>query len=110
MLKDRLVRVKLKKRYHEQRPMSYVGKVTAFSDFYIVMEAKSIMLVRSQSNGVQIDPHVSAQVIPRDNVESVQVLPDNFDMKNLTVSTNGQQLVLVVDGKRDAYIGELGEG
>ena len=110
MLKDRMVRVKLKKHFHEQRPMNFVGKVTAFSDVYVVLEAKGLMLARQQPNGVQIDKVATPQVIPRENIDSIRVLPDNFDMNTLKISTEGQQLVLVVDGKRDVYLGELGEG
>ena len=110
MLKDRMVRVKLIKHFHEQRPMNYVGKVTGFTDAYVVMEAKGIMLARQQPNGVQIDKMATPQVIPRESIESIRVLPDNFDINNMRVSTEGQQLVLVVDGKRDAHLGELGEG
>ncbi len=110
MIKDRFARVKLIKRHPNQRPISYVGKVTAFSENWIVMEAKCIMLNRHEQTGVQIDKLPSAMMIPRENIESIRVLPDNFNMERLTVTTNGQQLVLHVDGQRDAFLGELGEG
>jgi hypothetical protein len=110
MIKDRVVRVKLIKRYSEQRPISYVGKVTAFSENWVILEAKTIMLSRHSSNGAQIDDKAQAMMIPRDNIESIRILPDNFDLDNLQLTTNEQQLVLVVDGTRDAFLGELGEG
>ena len=110
MLRERIVRLKLKKHYHEQKPWSYVGKVTAMSDFWIGMEAVGMMLSRQQPNGVQLDKRPSVVVIPRDNIESILVLPDNFDWQNLKVTTDGQQIEIVVDGKRDVFIGERGEG
>ena len=110
MIKDRFVRVKLVKRFVEQRPISYVGKVTAFNDHWIVLDAKGLMLARNQTNGVQVDKRSSAMMIPRENIESIRVLPDNFNMDKLTFSTNGQQLVMLVDGERDVYLGEIGEG
>lgn len=110
MIKDRMVRVKLIKRFHEQRPISYVGKVTGFSENWVVIEGKTIMLARQQTNGVQVDSRAKAMLVPRENIESIQVLPDNFNMEQLNFSTEGQQLVLVVDNGRDSYIGELGEG
>ncbi len=110
MIKDRIVRVKLKKHYTGHRPLNYVGKVTAFNDSWIVMDARCVMLTRQQPNGVQADAHSSATMIPSENIESIRVLPDNFDASNLNFTTEGQQLMLVVDGKRDCYIGELGEG
>lgn len=110
MIKDRMVRVKLKKHYKEQRPYNYVGKATAFSEDWVVLEAKGIMLSRAQPNGVQIDARANPVMIPRDNIESIRILPDSFDINNITVTTEGQQLRLVVDGPRDVFIGELGEG
>lgn len=110
MLKDRMVRVKLIKRYHEQRPQSFVGKVTAFNDAWVVMEAKGLMLCRNLPNSVQIDPKTAPVVIARDNIESIRVLPDNFDMNNIQVTTEGQQLRLVVPNAASCFIGEMGEG
>lgn len=110
MLKDRIVRLKLQKRFHEQRPISYVGKVTAFNDFWVAVEAIGLMISRAQPNGVQMDKRPSVVVIPRDNIESIVVLPDNFDWQNIKATTDGQQIQIVVDGKRDVFIGEMGEG
>lgn len=110
MIKDKIVRVKLKRHYTGQRPLSYVGKVTAFSDFWVVMEAVGVLIARNQPNNVQIDKHRSAALIPRDNIESIILLPDNFDVKNIKITTEGQQIQIVVEGAANAYIGELGDG
>jgi hypothetical protein len=110
MLKDRIIRIRLKKYFHEQKPICYVGKCTAFNDYWVVLDGRCIMIARNQPNNIQLDPKPSAMVIPRDNVESIRVLPDNFDVDNISFTTEGQQLRMVVDGKRDCFIGELGEG
>jgi len=110
MLKDRIVRLKLVKHFAEQKPVSYVGKVTSFSDAWVVMEARGIVLARQQPSGVIIDKKPRAVVVPRDNVESIHVLPNNFDVENIKTDTRDQLIVLVVDGGRDAYLGEMGEG
>ena len=110
MIKDRTVRVKLKKHYKEQRPISYVGKVVAFSDYWMAMEALTLQLNRHEQNGVQIDKVRSQVLIPRDNIESIRVLPDTFDIKKLQVTTEGQQLQLIVEGGAPCHIGDLGEG
>jgi len=110
MLKDKVVRIKLKKYFHEQKPISYVGKVTYFSDDWVVVNGKGLMLARHQPNGVQIDQAAAPVMLPRDAIESIRVLPENFDIKKLTVTTEGQQLLLTVEGAADTYIGEMGEG
>jgi hypothetical protein len=110
MLKDRIVRVKLKKHYQEQKPISFIGKCTAFGENWLVIEGKQVMAARGVAGGVQIDTHAAHHVVARDNVESIRVLPEDFNIAEMKLTTEGQQLRIVVDGKRDCYIGELGEG
>ena len=110
MIKGYYVRVKLKKHYKEQRPMSFVGKVREFSDVYMVLHGKGIMMVRTHPDGVQIDEEAVDMLIPRENIDNIRVLPEKFDLKNLSITTEGQQLTLVVKGAPDCYLGELGEG
>lgn len=110
MLKDRIIRVRLDKAYHEQRPISFVGKCIAFNNYWVAIEGKQIMVTRSSKTGVQIDEKITQHVIPRDNIESIRVLPDDFDMNKLEVSTEGQQLVLLIKGGQPCFIGEVGEG
>lgn len=110
MIKDKMVRVKLCKQFHEERPMLYVGKVTGFSEDWIILHAKGLMISRAQPTGVQIDAKPSAMMIPRENIHSIRVLPDNFDINNIRTSTEGQQIRMVVEGAPDAFLAELGEG
>jgi hypothetical protein len=110
MIKDRMIRLKLKKSFHEQRPMSYVGKVTAFNDYWVAMEGTGVMVARNQPNNIQVDKHRNAVLVPRDNVESIVILPDSFDVKNLKFTTEGQQIHMVVPGAASVYVGEMGEG
>ncbi len=110
MIKDRIVRIKLRRNYAEQRPMNYVGKVTAFGDAWVAMEATGLLLARHQPNNVQIDAHRGAALIPRDNIESIMLLPDDFDVKNIQITTEGQQIQIEVPGAANVYIGEMGEG
>ena len=90
--------------------MLYVGKVSGFSEEWIILHAKGMMLSRNQPNGVQIDEKPSAILIPRDNIDSIRVLPDNFDINTIKITTEGQQIRMVVDGAQDALLGEMGEG
>ena len=110
MIKDRIIRLKLKKSFTEQRPMSYVGKVTAFNDYWVALEAVGVMVARNQPNNIQIDKHRSATMVPRDNIESIVLLPDNFDVKSIKITTEGQQIHMIVPGAASVYIGEMGEG
>ena len=110
MLKDRMIRIRLNKSYQHQRPLSYVGKCTGFNNYWVVVEGRSIMVVRSQPNGAQVDAKPSIHVVPRNNIESIRVLPDDFDVNNIQISTEGQQLVITVKNSQPCFIGEIGEG
>ncbi len=110
MLKDRMVRIRLNKSYQEQRPLSYVGKCTGFNSYWVVVEGRSIMVTRSQAGGAQLDKKSSIHVIPRNNIESIRVLPDDFDLNDIVIGTEGQQLVIVLKSGQPCFIGEIGEG
>lgn len=109
MIKDRIVRVKLKKYFKEQKPVCYVGKVTAFSENWVVMDAKGLMLTRGPANGVQIDTRANPVMIPRESIDSIRIMPDNFDINKLDITTEGVQIRLVVDGQRDVFLGEMND-
>jgi hypothetical protein len=110
MIKDQIVRIKLVKRYQHQRPISYIGKVVHFSDAWIVIDGYGMILSRAQSNGVSLDKLKSRNMIPRENIESIHILPDDFDVKNIQFTTNDQQIVVEVKGGQASFIGEMGEG
>lgn len=110
MLKDKIVRVRLHKSFNEQRPMSFVGKCIAFNNYWVVIEGYGIMVTRSSKSGAQIDARPSHNAIPNTNIESVRVLPDDFDFHKLQLSTEGQQLVFNVPNGQPCFIGEIGEG
>ncbi len=110
MIKDRIVRIKLKKYFQHHRPINYIGKVTAYSDDWIILDARMVLLSRNQPNGVQIDKKSSATMLARDSIESIRILPDDFDCTNIIITTEGQQLQIEVKGAGNAFIGEFGEG
>lgn len=110
MIKDRMVRIRLKKHYKEQKPFSYVGKVTAWTENWVAIEGKGIMLSRQSSTGVQIDEDIRIILIPREAIETIQLLPDSLNINNLRTTTSGQQVVLIIDEKRNSFLGEIGEG
>ena len=110
MLKDKMVRVRLNKSYHQQKPLSFVGKCIAFNNYWVAVEGRIVMVTRTSKSGVQIDEKTTQNVIPSNNIESIRVLPDDFDIGKIQVTTEGQQLVIVVAGAQPCFIGDIGEG
>lgn len=110
MLKDKMIRVRLNKSYHQQKPLSFVGKCIAFNNYWVAVEGRAVMVTRASKSGVQIDEKTTQTVVPRDNIESVRVLPDDFDISKMQITTDGQQLVIAVKDAQPCFIGEIGEG
>lgn len=110
MIKDKMIRVRLNKAYHQQRPLSFVGKCVAFTNDWIAVEGLVVMVTRTSKSGVQIDAKPTQNIIPRNNIEAIRVLPDDFDINNMQITTEGQQLVIAVKGAQPCFIGEIGEG
>ena len=110
MFKDKIIRIKLIKFNQQTRPLSFVGKCLSFNDSWVAIQGRGIMVARINPRGVQIDDKLSQHVIPRSSIESIRVLPDDFDVNDLTISTEGQQLVFPVRGQQPCFVGEIGEG
>lgn len=67
------------------------------------------VLYSQRAKPVQIDEQMRSIILPRDNIANIRVLPDGFDMNNITVITEGNTLGINVDDAPTAWIGEFGE-
>lgn len=109
MIKGKIVRVRLRRDFFEQRLWVFVGRVVDFSEHWVMIEGKGLTVLRRALLDVDIEPEVRTVLIPRDNIAIIRVLPDDFDMHNIRTVNKGHKLCLVVDNGPDATIAELGE-
>ncbi len=132
MYKGKIVRVRLRRDTDVQPAWVMVGKVIDFTDYWVTVEGKGITVfrrkVRTRSSMavrglriVQDDPDTGQMVpamvdeeprtvvVPRDNINNVRILPDDFDLNNIRIVVSGQRVDLVVDGAPNSPIDELTE-
>jgi hypothetical protein len=109
MIVGKMVRVRLRRDFFEQRLWVFVGKALEFTENWIMIEGKGLTVWKRAQLEVEVENEPRIVVIPRDNVAIIRVLPDDFDMKNIRTVNKGHKLCLVVDGGPDATIAEVGE-
>lgn len=109
MIQGKMVRVRLRRDFVEQRLWVFVGKVLEFSEHWMMVEGKGLIVLKRAQLDVEIENEMRIVLIPRENIAIVRVLPDDFDMVNIRTVRKGHKLCLVVDGAPDATIVEVNE-
>jgi len=109
MIIGKMVRVRLRRDFFEQRLWVFVGKVMGFTENWVMIEGKGLTVLQRGELDVEVENELRHVVIPRDNIAIIRVLPDTFDMTNIRTVNKGHKLCLVVDGGPDATIAERGE-
>lgn len=109
MLKDHIICVRLKRHYHEEAVWVYVGKCIQWTDHWIALDGRGIMILRGRQRTTEIDERTRRVVLPRENIMSIQQLPESFDMKGITVGITGSKLTMPVDGGADCVIAEAAD-
>ncbi|MFC1735298.1 hypothetical protein ACFL1X_04220 [Candidatus Hydrogenedentota bacterium] len=109
-MKGKNIRIRCKRTYQEQRPWVFVGNVTDFTENWITIVGKGILMVKGKSQPFEIDEECRHLMIPRDNVANIRILPDNFDLDHLQVIMVGTRMELIVKGAPNSNIGETEGG
>ena len=109
MIVGRMVRIRFKRNYPEERLFVFVGKVLEFTDHWVMVEGKGLVVLKRAQLEVEIEEEARVVIVPRDNVAIIRLLPDNFDMRNIRTVNKGHKLCLLVDGAPDATIAEMNE-
>lgn len=109
MLKDKFVCVRLQRHFHEEAIWVYVGKCIQWSDHWIVIDGKGIMILRGRNRTMEVDEKLRRVVVPREAVSTIQVLPDDFNIKAISVGITGSKLTMPVEGSVDCIIAEAAD-
>ena len=107
MIVGKIVKVRFKKYFEEQRLWILIGKVLQFSEHWIMMEGRGIIVSKGKISPVDIDEASRILLIPRENIAHIRVLPDDFDVSKLEVESTGVRYFLKVKGGPHSSIGEL---
>lgn len=108
MVKGKKVRVRLKRHFPEQKLWVVVGTVLEFTENWLTIEGKGIVIVKGQSAPAEVDQEDRVMMVPRDNIAQVRILPDDFDVDNIRIEIKGVRVFIKVDGAPDSSIAEGG--
>ena len=110
MIDGKIVCLRTKRSFYEEKPWAYIGKVRQFSENWVAMDARGVYVFRGQTMSIEVDKEPQGFLIPRENVASIRVLPDNFDRKSIQVDLTDSKLTVLVKGTSDCYIGDVMAG
>ena len=106
-LAGKMVKIRFKKYFSEQRLWTFVGKTIEITENWIQAEGKGIIIYHDTVQKSIIDEEIRTLVIPRDNIAHIRLLPDNFALDKLEIETRGARDFIKVANGPDTSINEL---
>ena len=107
MIEGKIVKVRFKKYYAEQKLWVFIGRVLKFTEHWIMLDGRGILVVKGSVHPVDIDETRRVILVPRDNIAHIRVLPDGFDIDNIKIETRGTRTFAKVKGGSDTSISEI---
>ena len=108
MITGKMVRIRLKRYFDEQRQSVFVGSVVDSTEHWISIDGKAIIIAKRLTQPVDIDAESRILMVPRENIASVRILPDDFDISVIVTEIRGLRIFMKVKDAPDAAIGEYG--
>ncbi len=107
MIEGKIVKIRFKKYFLEQKLWIFVGKVLKLTENWLMVEGKGIVVLKGQVTPVDIDEEKRVILVSRDNIAHIRVLPDTFDIEKIEVITKGLRLFIKVKDGPDTSISEI---
>ncbi len=107
MIEGKIVKIRFKKYFSEQKLWVFIGKVLKFTENWVMVEGKGVVVLKGQVNPVDIDEEKRTILIPRDNISHIRILPDTFDIEKMEVITKGLRIFIKVKDGPDTSISEI---
>ncbi|MCL5408963.1 MAG: hypothetical protein M1135_02965 [Candidatus Omnitrophica bacterium] len=106
MIKGKMVKVRFKRYFPEQRMWVFVGKVLEFSENWVMVDGRGIITLKGQVKPADIDEKPRAILVPRENIAHIRILPDNFDISKMEIITQGTREYIKVEDGPNTSIGD----
>ncbi|MDD3725749.1 MAG: hypothetical protein PHI44_00915 [Candidatus Ratteibacteria bacterium] len=107
MIEGKIVKVRFKKYYADQKVWVFIGNVLKFTENWIMLDGKGILIMKGAVHPVDIDLERRNILIPRENIAHIRILPDSFDVDNIHIETRGIRIFAAVKGGPDTSISEI---
>ncbi len=106
MIKGKMVKVRFKRYFSEQRMWVFVGKVLEFTENWIMLDGRGIITLRGSIKAADIDEKPRVILVPRENIAHIRILPDTFDVLKIEIITKGSREYMKVKDGPDTSIGD----
>ena len=106
MEKGIIVKVRFRRFFKEQRLWVFVGKVIDVADGWIKINGKGILFNCGQREPVDIDEEARMLYCPKESINHVRVLPDDFDITDIKTVRKNNRWFIKVEGEPDSSLGE----
>lgn len=107
MIEGKIVKIRFKKYFQEQKLWVFIGKVLKFTENWIMVEGKGIVVVKGQVKPVDVDEEKRIILVPRENIAHIRILPDNFDVESIEIVEKGLRLFVKVKDGPNTSISEI---
>ena len=106
MEKGTIVKIRFKRFFKEQRLWVFVGKVLESKDGWVKIHGKGILFNPGKTDPIDIDDQARTLYCPKDSINYVRVLPDNFDITQIETCRRGHRWFIKVPKGPDTSLGE----
>jgi hypothetical protein len=107
MIEGKIVKIRFKKYFVEQRLWVFIGKVIKFTENWVMVDGKGIVIMKGKVTPVDVDKEKRVILIPRENISHIRILPDDFDIENIEIVERDMRLFVKVKNGPDTSISEI---
>jgi len=106
MLAGKMVKIRFRRYFAEQKQWIFVGKVVEFTENWVTVNGKGIVVFKGRKEPVDVDEEPRFLVIPRENIAHIRLLPPDFDLSKIKIEVKQLRIYVKVPGAPDTSIGE----
>jgi hypothetical protein len=107
MIEGKIVKIRFKKYFAEQRLWVFIGKVIKFTENWVMVDGKGIVIMKGKVTPVDVDKEKRVILLPRENISHIRILPDDFDIENIEIIERDMRLFVKVKNGPDTSISEI---
>jgi hypothetical protein len=107
MIEGKIVKIRFKKYFAEQRLWVFIGKVIKFTENWVMVDGKGIVIMKGKVTPVDVDKEKRIILVPRENISHIRILPDDFDIENIEIVERDMRLFVKVKNSPDTSISEI---
>jgi hypothetical protein len=107
MIEGKIVKIRFKKYFAEQRLWVFIGKVIKFTENWVMVDGKGIVIMKGKVTPVDVDKEKRVILVPRENISHIRILPDDFDIENIEIIERDMRLFVKVKNGPDTSISEI---